>query len=187
MDQLIVIANSIDQNPILAANIINLDLTDEQLNFLLDNDNRQIYNNIVNLLNNINGLKRTNIKTLLNVILLSLYKKNRYSVNNLDVKKYLTKIYSIINEFVTRYNGKYGSFSQKFTRDVNKLESRIHDLFFSLLYSMNENNKDYKFDDITSQRLIYGYNGGRKTRRNKRKNTKRKNTKRKRSSYRRRK
>jgi hypothetical protein len=171
----------VNDDPNLAVNTdSSLVLTDDELNFLLNND-KQIYNNIIKILTIIKGFKYINITYLLNVILLKLYKKNN-TVNNLEVYKYLDKIQTIINDLVTRYKGKYGSFSQNFTRDADKLETRIHQLFIELLYSMNERSL-YNFNNITTEKVIKdtAFNGGRKTR----KNTKRRMNK-KRSTYKRR-
>jgi len=183
VNQLMGKLQKLKKDPNVAVNTdSSLVLTNDELNFLLNND-KQIYNNIINNLNNIKGINRININYLLSIILLNLYQKNDKNVNNLEINKYLTKIQSIINDLVKRYKGKYGSFSQNFTRDTDKLETRIRQLFIELLYSMNERSVSSNFNDITTEKVIKdtAFNGGRKTR----KNTKRRTNK-KRSTYKRR-
>jgi hypothetical protein len=149
----------------------------------LDSTGQKIYDSIIRTVNSIGVIQKDqffNIKTKLDEFLTFLQTKNRLP----EANNYLTKIQSIINQLIIRYNGKTGGL---FGRDDTKLKIRINELFTSLRETITGNN-DYNtmtgknipvdLNKINMESVITNskFSGGRRTRRKNRRKTIRKRT-----------
>jgi hypothetical protein len=169
------------------------------LSLSLKPTDKKIYDSIISDVNSIDVIQKDrffNIETKLDEFLTYLDEYNEIR----EANKYLTKIQSIINQLIIRYNGKTGGL---FGRDDTKLKIRINELFKEIIsslvdtkeynLSLHKNNPQHNkngpvdLDKINMESVISNSNfsGGIRTRRKNRRNRRcktRSNRKRKRRS-----